>query len=124
MPNLAETFINYWFKHTGKLALLAAAWFVYSLGVTYSFANVMEHTLTASEDAAFLEAGVLALLIGNDIITFCLLYQFTALRFYHTQVSWVVWHPPVVDTATVGERATDPGPHAAAARDGQHRKHE
>ena len=118
MATLIERYINYFFQHAKKLAILAAIWFIYSLCVTYAFADVMEHTLTPHQDAAFLEAGVLAILIGNDIITFCLMYQFTALHFYRVQGSkWLIQSHIAVhsqgDAVGVGD--------GASARD-HHRK--
>ena len=73
-------------KCAGRLAGLAWIWFFISVGVVFDFWNVMFTTNTASQRAAYSEAGTATITLGNCIITFFLGIQFTIIAVTKMQV--------------------------------------
>lgn len=87
MTLAVEFYWNVILRHRGKLAILGWIWFIYTLVVTLDFLRQMDATVTPDDRTAITEAGVLAALIGGDLIVFFLACQFTASHFYVMQMS-------------------------------------
>lgn len=80
-------YLNFILKYTKVWAFLGTVWFIYSMVVTLDFLRQMDETVTPNDRAAITEAGVLAALVGNCIVTFCLTLQMMAFSFYNIQIS-------------------------------------
>lgn len=90
MAYRVERVYNWVLNKGGWWAILGTIWFIFSLVVTLDFIRQMDATVTVNDRAAITEAGVVAVLVGNDIVVFFLTVQFIACHFFDLQVSATV----------------------------------
>jgi hypothetical protein len=75
----AAWLLNGIFNHKKILTMIGWVWTLYSFAVMYNFISVMNSTMTSTDREAFVEAGTLAAIVGNFVVTFCLTLQFSTL---------------------------------------------